>query len=276
MVFVCPVRQQGQQIVEQTHTKHITIIITIISKGNRGENSRRSEVGARLRAIKCASCVRTAHCSHQQQRQHPWDKVWWFLWLACEFLPPLTPSTSSFLSSCWCQDKWRSPQRRRRQQVTAIRLRLLRLLRRLTLKWPLRLSLGASLMCLAQFVALLAAAAASLVVVVDDATCCYKYRLTFDYGNLSIERISLCLHFTVASTRCLYLQIAVCCLILDKLPGHYIHLNQMQADPTIAISNCLRISWEIKWIYEKTEWKGSERQRVVISWNDKRIYQSLF
>lgn len=115
-----------------------------------------------------------------------------------------------------------------------------------------------------------------VVVVVDDATCCYKYRLTFDYGNLSIGRISLCLHFTVASTRCLYLQIAVCCLILDKLPGHYIHLNRMQADPTIMIWSCLRISWEIKWIYEKTEWKGSERQRVVISWNDKRIYQSLF
>lgn len=89
-----------------------------------------------------------------------------------------------------------------------------------------------------------AAAAASLVVVVvvDDATCCYKYRLTFDSGNLSAGRISLCLHFTVASTRCLYLQIAVCCLIPDKLPGHYIHLNRMQADPTIAIWNCLRIS----------------------------------
>lgn len=56
--FVCPVRQQWQQIVEQTHTKHITIIITIISKGNRRGNSRRSEVGVRLRAIKCASCVR--------------------------------------------------------------------------------------------------------------------------------------------------------------------------------------------------------------------------
>lgn len=121
---------------------------------------------------------------------------------------------------------------------------------RLTLKWPLRLSLGASLMCLAQFVPLLATTAASLVVVVvvvvDDATCCYKYRLTFDYGNLSIGRISLCLHSTVASTRCLYRQISVCCLILDKLPGPYIHLNRMQADPTIVISNCMRSSWEIK------------------------------